>query len=150
MPNFMRLVLPAARYLPSYSAALAKGRSPDNLRPEVSREQLARIAQDPDRFLTDQVDREFKKLVHELQVHAVLARCTFFLLSGGLSQVVHPVHTLVDGLVRLTDSAVGRPVDPGRNVHSFCGSASLRGVGVWGPGVGGRGRPGAGAPAVAR
>ena len=73
-------------------------------------------------------DREFKKLVHELQVHAVLARCTFFLLSSGVSQVVHPVHTMVDGLVRLTDRVVGRRVDRDLNVHKFRGSGYLRGV----------------------
>lgn len=58
MSNVMKLVCPAAPYLGSYIEALHKGWSPDNLRPEVSREQLERIAQDPDRFIAEQVDRD--------------------------------------------------------------------------------------------
>jgi predicted acetyltransferase len=56
----MQLVWPAPPYLPSYESALARGWSPDNLRPEVAPEQLACIAEDPDRFLAEQVDREAK------------------------------------------------------------------------------------------
>jgi predicted acetyltransferase len=56
----MELVWPAAQYLPGYISALQQNWSPDNLRPEVASEQLARIAQDPARFLAEQVDREAK------------------------------------------------------------------------------------------
>lgn len=56
----MDLVLPASKYLPGYIEALEKGWSPDNLRPEASAEHLARIAEDPDLFLSQQVDREAK------------------------------------------------------------------------------------------
>jgi predicted acetyltransferase len=56
----MHLVWPAREYLSSYVDALQQGWSPDNLRPEATREQLERIAQDPDRFLAEQVDREAK------------------------------------------------------------------------------------------
>jgi predicted acetyltransferase len=56
----MELVWPAAQYLSGYVDALQKNWSPDNLRPEVASEQLARIAQDPARFLAEQVDREAK------------------------------------------------------------------------------------------
>jgi predicted acetyltransferase len=59
-PPGMHLVWPAREYLSSYVAALQQGWSPDNLRPEASREHLERIAQDPDRFLAAQVDREAK------------------------------------------------------------------------------------------
>src|ERR1700761_4059538 len=52
-------------------------------------------------------DRAFKKLVHELQIHAGLAKCTFFLLSSGIAEFVQPVHTMVDGLVKLTDHTFG-------------------------------------------
>jgi hypothetical protein len=41
----MKLVWPAAHYLPDYVRALQKGWSPDNLRPQVAQEQLARIAE---------------------------------------------------------------------------------------------------------
>jgi predicted acetyltransferase len=56
----MKLVCPTAEYLPGYINALEHGWSPDNLRPEVAQEQLARIAGDPARFLAEQIDREAK------------------------------------------------------------------------------------------
>src|SRR6476661_1420872 len=56
----MELVWPAPPYLPDYQHALERGWSPDNLRPEAAREELERIAQDPDLFLAQQVDREAK------------------------------------------------------------------------------------------
>lgn len=56
----MELVWPAAQYLPGYVHALQQGWSPDNLRPQAALDELARIAEDPDQFLADQVDREPK------------------------------------------------------------------------------------------
>ena len=56
----MELVVPAEQYLSGYIHALRQGWSPDNLRPEASSEQLARIAEDPVRFLSQQDDREAK------------------------------------------------------------------------------------------
>ena len=56
----MELVWPAAPYLPGYVHALEQGWSPDNLRPQAAAEELVRIAQDPARFLSEQVDREAK------------------------------------------------------------------------------------------
>jgi len=56
----MKLVWPAAEYLGGYTHALEQGWSPDNLRPEAAPEQLASIADDPVRFLTEQIDREAK------------------------------------------------------------------------------------------
>lgn len=56
----MELVWPAAQYLSGYVHALEQGWSPDNLRPEVASEHLARIAHDPARFLAEQVDRDAK------------------------------------------------------------------------------------------
>jgi hypothetical protein len=54
----MTLVWPAHEYLPSYIATLQRGWSPDNLRgPAAAREHLARIAEDPDAFLSSLVDR---------------------------------------------------------------------------------------------
>ena len=57
--NF-QLVWPTVEYLPGYIHALQQGWSPDNLRPEAAQEQLARIAEDPTLFLSQQVDREAK------------------------------------------------------------------------------------------
>jgi predicted acetyltransferase len=54
----MKLIWPAAEYLPGYIKALEQGWSPDNLRPEAAPEELARIAADPVRFISEQVDRE--------------------------------------------------------------------------------------------
>ncbi len=55
----MHLVWPARDYLPDYVAALERGWSADNLREEAAaREELARIAADPDAFLASLIDRE--------------------------------------------------------------------------------------------
>ena len=56
----MELVWPAAQYLSGYVHALQQGWSPDNLRPQAALDDLARIAQDPARFISEQVDREAK------------------------------------------------------------------------------------------
>ena len=56
----MKLVWPAPEYLSGYIDALDKGWSPDNRRPEAAQEHLARIADDPARFLAEQIDREAK------------------------------------------------------------------------------------------
>ncbi len=56
----MELVFPATQYLPGYVHALQQSWSPDNLRPQAAAEELARIAEDPARFLSEQVDREAK------------------------------------------------------------------------------------------
>jgi predicted acetyltransferase len=56
----LELVWPATQYLSEYIHALEHGWSPDNLRPQAASEELARIAQDPVRFLSEQVDREAK------------------------------------------------------------------------------------------
>lgn len=76
-------------------------------------------------------DREFKKFVHELQVLAGFTPCTFFLLSSGLSagpEGTQPVHTMVDGLVRLTDRLFGVRAQRELHVAKFRGSRYLRGV----------------------
>lgn len=55
----MRLVWPSRQYLPSYVAALERGWSPDNLLgAAAAREELVRIAADPDAFLASLVDKE--------------------------------------------------------------------------------------------
>jgi predicted acetyltransferase len=56
----MELVWPGAQYLDGCVHALERGWSPDNLRPQVASEELARIARDPDRFVAELVDREAK------------------------------------------------------------------------------------------
>jgi predicted acetyltransferase len=56
----LELVWPAEEHLPSYIAALERGWSADNVRPESAREQLEHIARDPADFLARQVNREAK------------------------------------------------------------------------------------------
>lgn len=59
MKQTLTLVWPSRDYLPSYVAALERGWSPDNVRGDVAtREELARIAADPETFLASLVDRE--------------------------------------------------------------------------------------------
>jgi predicted acetyltransferase len=54
----LELAWPAAPYLSGYVDALQRGWSPDNFRPARASDDLARIANDPQRFLTEQVDKE--------------------------------------------------------------------------------------------
>jgi predicted acetyltransferase len=57
-PVPMRLVWPDREYLSGYVDALQRGWSPDNMRQEAGREELARIALNADAFLSSLVDRE--------------------------------------------------------------------------------------------
>ena len=52
----MELVQPTEAHLASYAAALERGWSPDNLRPDAGREQLEEIARDPAKFIAEQTD----------------------------------------------------------------------------------------------
>lgn len=55
----MKLVWPSLAYLPGYVDALKRGWSPDNLRGDAAaREELERIAENADAFLTSLVDLE--------------------------------------------------------------------------------------------
>src|ERR1700716_3628626 len=56
----MQLVWPAEQYLASYTEALRRGWSPDNLRPEASTEELAEFERDPVAFVAEHIDREAK------------------------------------------------------------------------------------------
>ena len=70
----MILVWPALDYLPSYVAALKRGWSPDNLRPEAAAGQLQRLNSDPDAFLASLVDREARAGDVTLPDGSVVAR----------------------------------------------------------------------------
>jgi predicted acetyltransferase len=57
----LELVWPSARHLPSYTAALEKGWSPDNVRgAAATSEELSLIRENPEEYLRSQVDREAK------------------------------------------------------------------------------------------
>jgi predicted acetyltransferase len=52
----MDLLTPTEAHLASYVAALERGWSPDNVRPEASRDQLEEIRRDPAKFIAGQTD----------------------------------------------------------------------------------------------
>lgn len=54
------LRVPASDVFDDYAAALERGWSPDNLRPQVAQEQLTAIKADPQAFLSRMDDREAK------------------------------------------------------------------------------------------
>ena len=54
----LTLVRPAAAHLPGYAAALARGWSPNTMRPEAAGEELAHIAEDATAFLAALEDED--------------------------------------------------------------------------------------------
>jgi predicted acetyltransferase len=56
----VELVWPAQDYLPGYIHALEQGWSPDTLRSEMAQEQLLHITEDPENFISLQIDRDGK------------------------------------------------------------------------------------------
>lgn len=72
--------------------------------------------------------REFKKFIHELQMHASMSNCTMFLLTGVSNRPVAPEHTMVDGVLELRSDLFDLRMERSLTVHK------MRGVGM----VGGR------------
>jgi circadian clock protein KaiC len=74
-------------------------------------------------------DREFKKFLHELQVLADLTRCTVVLLTNAERHSgFFPEHTMVDGVLHLTDEL--SELRPLRHIRvlKLRGSAPVRGL----------------------
>jgi circadian clock protein KaiC len=70
----------------------------------------------------------FKEFIHELNTLVSVIGCTTFLLTNGHSPAdVHPEHTMVDGLLELTDELIGVRAVRELIVRKFRGSAHLRG-----------------------
>lgn len=70
----------------------------------------------------------FKEFVHELNTLVSVIGCTTFLLTNGHSpEDVHPEHTMVDGLLELTDELIGVRAARELIVRKFRGSGHLRG-----------------------
>ncbi len=70
----------------------------------------------------------FKEFVHELNTLVSVIGCTTFLLTNGHSpEDVHPEHTMVDGLIELTDELIGVRAVRELTIRKFRGSAHLRG-----------------------
>ncbi|MFY0572575.1 ATPase domain-containing protein [Archangium lansingense] len=74
-----------------------------------------------------QSKREFKKFIHELQIHANLVGCTILLLTSSSAETVGPEHTMVDGVLELFDNRLGRRAERELEVRKFRGSSYLRG-----------------------
>ena len=74
-------------------------------------------------------DREFKKFLHEIQTLADLTRCTVILLTNAeRASGFCPEHTVVDGVLHLTDELSAlRPIRHIR-VLKLRGSAPIRGL----------------------
>ncbi len=70
---------------------------------------------------------EFKKFIHGLQTQAVVTECTIFLLTSGREDSVSPEHTMVDGMIELSDESYGWRSVRDLNVRKFRGSAYVRG-----------------------
>jgi len=73
-------------------------------------------------------DREFKRFIHALQVHASLMGCTVLLLTSGPIDTVRPEHTMVDGVIHLADVKLARRTERELEVRKFRGSSYLRGA----------------------
>lgn len=71
--------------------------------------------------------RDFKKFIHELQSHAVANGCTVLLLTSGSGEMVRAEHTMVDGLIELTDQHFDLRTYRSLSVRKFRGSGFLRG-----------------------
>ncbi|HJU17147.1 MAG TPA: ATPase domain-containing protein [Stellaceae bacterium] len=72
-------------------------------------------------------DQEFRKFVHELQAYAALEGCVVLLLTNGSRKEYHPEHTMVDGLVMLSDQPVGARSVRELEIRKFRGSGFLQG-----------------------
>ncbi|WP_159717642.1 ATPase domain-containing protein [Geminicoccus flavidas] len=72
-------------------------------------------------------DTEFKKFIQELQTQAALYGCTVFLLTTAKGQAIPPEHTMVDGIIELTDVRFGSRTERGLFVNKLRGSDYLAG-----------------------
>jgi circadian clock protein KaiC len=70
---------------------------------------------------------EFKKFIHGLQTQAVVTDCTMFLLTSAHEDRISPEHTMVDGLIELSDEQYGWRSVRDLHVRKFRGSSYLRG-----------------------
>jgi circadian clock protein KaiC len=72
-------------------------------------------------------DTEFKSFIQELQTQAGMHGCTVFLLTTAKGQAVPPEHTMVDGIVELTDVRFGSRTERGLFINKLRGSDYLSG-----------------------
>ena len=72
-------------------------------------------------------EQAFNEFVHELQAVAIAADCTVFILTSAQSNIIEPEHTMVDGIIELTDELTGWSAASSLQVVKFRGSGFLRG-----------------------
>ncbi len=72
-------------------------------------------------------EQTFNAFVHELQAIAIATGCTVFMLTSAQGTKITPEHTMVDGIIELTDQLVGWSSESLLQVIKFRGSPFLRG-----------------------
>jgi circadian clock protein KaiC len=73
-------------------------------------------------------DQALNEFVHELQGIAIATDCTMFLLASAKeTDKISPEHTMVDGIVELSDQLFGWSTERALQVAKFRGSGYLRG-----------------------
>lgn len=73
-------------------------------------------------------DQALNEFVHEMQAVAIATDCTTFLLNSAQSGgAITPEHTMVDGIVELSDQLFGWSAERAVRVTKFRGSPYLRG-----------------------
>jgi circadian clock protein KaiC len=99
------------------------------LRREITRHNVSVLVLDgivsAKRMSKDQ--QTFNEFVHELQAVAIATGCTMFMLTSAEGEAVAPEHTMVDGIVELSDHLTGWSAESYLQVIKFRGSAFLRG-----------------------
>ena len=72
-------------------------------------------------------EQAFNEFVHELQAIAMATDCTVFMVASAQGIKITPEHTMVDGIIELTDQLTGWATESSLQVIKFRGSAILRG-----------------------
>ncbi len=72
-------------------------------------------------------EQAFNEFVHELQAIAIATECTVFMLTSAQGTKVTPEHTMVDGIIELTDTLVGWSSERSLQIIKFRGSGFLAG-----------------------
>ena len=80
---------------------------------------------------TADTEKDFKKFIHDLQIHANLLGCTIVLLSSQSPGPIGPEHTMVDGVLEVSDNRVEGRSERELQVKKFRGSSYLRGAHVF-------------------
>ena len=70
---------------------------------------------------------EFKKFIHELQMLAASGDCTMFILTSARDALIAPEHTMVDGMIEISDTAYDWRSERDIQVRKSRGSDALHG-----------------------